>query len=376
MKAEKGGYYIKSKMGTALDVQSGKIVAGTNVQTYKINESEAQRWLLRGELEGTAKKIEEGTYIIHTVLNDEQVLDVAKGSVDNGANIQIYKNNDTEAQKFRVEAVSDGYYKIISEKSGKALDVKNGSMDLKTNLQQYTWNGSDAQLWRFIDAGDGKVYIQSKLGNVLDVSGGKSSSGTNVQTYVSNKSSAQKWTLKKYEKLYRIMGKTDTTVAQMAKFYKARAKVSYPYADTEVSTIEDFCKIYIEECNAEGVKAEVAFCQSMLETGFLKFGGDVKPEQYNFAGLGSEAAGISGNSFPDIRTGIRTQVQHLKAYASTEPLKNECVDGRFKYVKRGSAEFVEWLGIPDNPNNVGWATGENYGYNIVKLYIAPLKNTK
>ena len=110
-----------------------------------------------------------------------------------------------------------------------------------------------------------------------------------------------------------------------------------------------------------------------METGFLKFGGDVKKEQYNFAGLGAVGGGVSGASFSSIREGIRAQVQHLKAYASEEPLNQVVVDPRFQYVKRGSAEYVEWLGQKENPNGYGWATAKNYGYNIVDLYLTPLK---
>ena len=76
----------------------------------------------------------------------------------------------------------------------------------------------------------------------------------------------------------------------------------------------------IEEADAEGVRGEVVFEQAMLETGWLQFGGDASAGQFNFSGLGTTGGGVAGNSFPDVRTGIRAQVQHLKAYASSEEL--------------------------------------------------------
>ena len=136
-------------------------------------------------------------------------------------------------------------------------------------------------------------------------------------------------------------------------------------------TITEFCQIYIEEAKAEGVKAEVAFTQAMLETGFLKFGGDVKPDQYNFAGLGATGGGVAGNSFKDVRTGIRAQIQHLKCYASTEGLKNACVDPRWSNSLRGKAPYVEWLSIPNNPYGTGWAADAKYAEKIVS-YITSL----
>ena len=82
----------------------------------------------------------------------------------------------------------------------------------------------------------------------------------------------------------------------------------------------------------------------MKETGFLQYGGDASVEQFNFAGLGTTGGGVPGNSYPDVRTGIRAQIQHLKAYATADPLNGKCVDDRYEYVKKGTAPYVEWLG--------------------------------
>lgn len=99
---------------------------------------------------------------------------------------------------------------------------------------------------------------------------------------------------------------------------------------------KNFVDITIKESNAENIRYDVAFAQMMHETNFLKFGGDVKEEQNNFAGLGATGGGVQGHSFESVEIGIRAVIQHLKAYSSTEKLKNECVDPRFNYVKRGS----------------------------------------
>lgn len=171
---------------------------------------------------------------------------------------------------------------------------------------------------------------------------------------------------------YEIMGQTQTTVAQMVRYFTANAQYPSFYANTDAPTIEAFCQIFYDEANIEGVKAEVAFCQTMKETGYLKFGGDVSISQFNFAGLGATGNGVAGNCFSSVREGVRAQIQHLKAYASTEPLNQTCVDTRFKYVKRGTAVYVEWLGIKENPNGGGWAASQGYGTSIVNSYIKKL----
>ena len=78
-------------------------------------------------------------------------------------------------------------------------------------------------------------------------------------------------------------------------------------------------------------------------------------------------------SFPDARTGVRAQIQHLKAYASKDALKRACIDPRFALVSRGSAPYVEWLGVADNPSGKGWANpGNGYGGKIMTLLAAIL----
>lgn len=101
-------------------------------------------------------------------------------------------------------------------------------------------------------------------------------------------------------------------------------------------------EIFLEEGEKEGVRGDGAFCQSLIETGYFRFGGDVHPDQHNYAGLGA-TGGVPGLSFPDDRTGIRAQIQHLKAYASTVSLTQECVDPRYKYVTKGCAPTFEQL---------------------------------
>lgn len=168
---------------------------------------------------------------------------------------------------------------------------------------------------------------------------------------------------------YPIMGQSDITVQEMADYFNDSGE-TYPAEELSkggADSIEAFCQIYYEEAEAEGVRPEVAFAQTMKETGFLQYGGDASIEQFNFAGIGTTGGGVPGNSYPDVRTGVRAQIQHLKAYATTDALEQECVDDRYQYVKKGAAPYVEWLGQQENPQGVGWATGENYGYDIVQM---------
>lgn len=167
---------------------------------------------------------------------------------------------------------------------------------------------------------------------------------------------------------HEIMGTSSVTVDQMVSYYNKR--YTFPadtYRDKGADSAEAFFKILKEEAEAEGVRADVLFAQVMLETGGLQFGGDVQPSQCNFGGLGAVGGGAAGETFADVRTGLRAQVQHLKAYASTDGLNNACVDKRFQYVSRGTARYVEWLAIPQNPYGKGWAADADYGMKLLRI---------
>ena len=97
-----------------------------------------------------------------------------------------------------------------------------------------------------------------------------------------------------------------------------------------------------------------------LETGFLRFGGDVIPQQNNFAGLGSIGGGAETASFPSARIGVRAHIQHLKAYASLEPLVNEVVDPRFRFITRGIAPSIYQL-------SGRWSVDLDYGVKILAM---------
>ena len=159
---------------------------------------------------------------------------------------------------------------------------------------------------------------------------------------------------------------SNSTASKMAALFNSRSNFpSQIYAKYGAADINQFCSLIYKEGLAEGINPDVIFAQAMIETGWLKFGGQVSGEQCNFAGIGALDSGISGASFntfgnSSVQMGIRAQVQHLKAYSSRDPLNNECIDPRFSLVRRGSAPFVEDL-------SGKWASDPLYGRKIRTL---------
>lgn len=116
-------------------------------------------------------------------------------------------------------------------------------------------------------------------------------------------------------------------------------------------------QLYLEESRAEGVNHDIAFGQMCLETGYLKYTGDVSHEQYNYCGLGATGNAEPGLFFANPREGVRAHIQHLKAYGSTDSLNNELVDSRFRFVKRGSVKIINEL-------TGNWASDPQYHHKI------------
>ena len=210
------------------------------------------------------------------------------------------------------------------------IDGKKYYFDQSSGIMQTGWKQIEGARYYFDDNG---VYDASK--KYTDITDNNSTTNNGVNS--STKKDEENIESKVVEGTYLIEGTTSVSVKQMTDFFR-QSKYSYP---TDImkkggaSTLEEFCQIYYEEAEKEGIKAEVAFAQAMKETGWLQFKGDVKAEQYNFAGMGATGNRVTGESFKDVREGVRAQIQHLKAYGSTKNLNQTCVDNRFKYVERG-----------------------------------------
>lgn len=149
----------------------------------------------------------------------------------------------------------------------------------------------------------------------------------------------------------RIMGVGSTSETQLKLFLQSVNPAA-------ANTYSDLPKIYREEAAIEGVNHDIAFCQMLIETNNLTFGGSLNPAQNNFGGIGSPTGGLEGASFPSARVGVRAQIQHLKAYASLDPLVQRQVDPRFQFVVRGIAPLVSQL-------TGRWSADSEYGAKIM-----------
>ena len=326
-------------------MQTGFVNLGYKIVYYNYNG-----WMLYGEhqLNGYWYYFDTGSGAMQT------------GFVNLGHKIVYY---NAKGQMQYGEHQLNGYWYYFDTGSGA---MQTGFVNLGHKIVYYNAEGQmqygEQQIdgyWYYFDTGSGAMQKNAEInGKYYDADG-------------------------KYQELHKIMNDPTTSVEKMVRYYRNR-NLSYPSEKLAVGgadSIEKLANIFYEEATAEGIDPAIAWCQTMKETNWLRYGGQVKIEQFNFAGIGATDGGASGADFSSygkngVRMGVRAQMQHLKAYAvkgiSKNDLKYECVDPRFKYVNKGSAMYVEWLGINENPNGSGWATAPKYGYSIMNDYVKNL----
>ncbi|NEO97573.1 MAG: cell wall hydrolase [Symploca sp. SIO2E9] len=153
-----------------------------------------------------------------------------------------------------------------------------------------------------------------------------------------------------------IMGLGNTTATELTNFIESHNQQA-------LAKFPNLPELYIQESEIEGVNHDIAFCQMCLHTNYLRFDGQIKPDQNNFCGLGSANGNPSGASFPDPKTGVTAQIQHLKAYASNDMIKQQpIVDPRFDFVPRGVAPSIYDLGRR-------WIADPQYGDKIKSIMM-------
>ncbi len=189
-----------------LDLSSANTTNGTKLQLWKDNGTSAQRWCFTGAstkrqridevASDNISALEDGTYAFSTLLGGDKVIDVSGGSTVNGAAIQLWASNKTDAQVWTVSHDSKGYVTLTHAASGKVLDVAGGKASAGARIQLYASNGTNAQKWIAVKNDDGSVKFLSALDSTLaiDIKYGSVANGASIWLYDENGTRAQAWT--------------------------------------------------------------------------------------------------------------------------------------------------------------------------------------
>ena len=190
------GYYLQSALGNwVLDLSGGNTANGAAIRLYTPNGTASQLFVVSSSDVNIATGV---PMIITSVANKKLVTDVTSASTANGARVQLYSSNNTNAQKYRFESIGNGTYKIVNVNSGKVLDVSSGSTANGAALQQYTSNNTVAQQWTVRNYGSGKIALVSVNANkAVDIPGGNAVQQAQLQLYSPNGTVAQQWLVAK-----------------------------------------------------------------------------------------------------------------------------------------------------------------------------------
>ena len=324
--ADDGTYTIKNKKtGNVLDVANAANTAGTNVQTYAGNGSNAQRWYLYER--------ENGIYVIQPKCSTTCVLDVSNGSTSAGANIQIYTSNGTAAQKYSFASISkienfaastsyvnlgtEFYAQISGVGSGKNLADSSSTVALANNAVVAN------QLWKFVRHSDGSYKIVNQAsGKVLDVYGGYDASGTKVQTYASNDSNAQRWLIYNTSNGYVFLPKNSTscvldvvgagtTAGTKLQIYTYNESAAQKFKVTKVSG--DYMDLVGSTTIGTGFYANIA--------------------------IGSQSLGVSGTNVQLVKTSTSSSSQTWKFDLQS--------DGTYKITHKATGKVLDVSGASD-----------------------------
>ena len=190
------GYYLQSALGNwVLDLSGGNTANGAAIRLYTPNGTASQLFVVSSSAASIATGV---SMIITSVANKKLVTDVTGASTANGARVQLYSSNNTNAQKYRFESIGNGTYKIINANSGKVLDVSGGSTANGAALQQYTSNNTVAQQWTVRNYGSGRIALVSVNANkAVDIPDGNAVQQAQLQLYSPNGTVAQQWLVAK-----------------------------------------------------------------------------------------------------------------------------------------------------------------------------------
>ena len=179
-----------ARRGIVLSTSGKAVTAASSGNSAALQFRAPSKSALQSFCPEATSLIVDGVYTVASAKNGK-VLDIAGGSWQNGANIQVYASNNSGAQAFLIESAGNGWYRITNAMTGKAVDVAGARNANGTNVQQYDSNGTGAQLWKPVLSNTGQfVFVNKATGKALHVN------GSNVDIWAKDGSSAQGWNLK------------------------------------------------------------------------------------------------------------------------------------------------------------------------------------
>jgi hypothetical protein len=189
---------VSAASGKVLDVSRGSSDDRAQIIQFDDHDGVNQLWRFITTLQDPSSPSQPTGLAIQSV-GSGKVLDVEGGSNDDSAPIIQFQDHGGSNQRWRLESVGNGLFRIVSAASGKVLDVEGGSLDNGARVIQFRDHGGPNQRWKLILAGifsAGPKGIRSQLtGLVLDVRGGSLDDRAQIIQFADHRGANQRWVL-------------------------------------------------------------------------------------------------------------------------------------------------------------------------------------
>lgn len=344
-------YYSKEPVKVATELKGTKIESALNHASDEIKNSDA--------LKGTVIKSDEDTSIMKAD-KSFYINGVLPSQLIEGGTATVSSSVRKKEPLVKKIASKDGMEKYTEAILAVAEVEKDRGNDILTEqgigetLQKLESAFAVMDMKDPIKHGDVRFVLQM-LNSGMDLGNAAQSEEVNYNVaYVQKQLGEQTISMPVTE--HSIMGKSVVSASKLAAFAKS--------VNPDAQDVDEIADAFISMGDKYGIRGDIAFCQSLIETGFFKFDGgtEVTSDQHNYAGIGVTHKGLKGNSFDTVQEGVEAQLQHLFAYSTNQPLPDgNVLDPRFDKVTRGSATTWESL-------NNRWAMNDHYGQDISNLY--------
>lgn len=188
-----GAMYIQSALGDwVLDLKDFNTSNSAKFQLTTPNFSKAQQYIF-----STVSTIPQGHLRVGSLVNSNIVFDIPGASKENGAPLNLFSWNDTDAQKYDFQEVGNAIYQIWNIHSGKVIDLPAANTSNGVNLQQFDANGTCSQHWaiREFASGQYSFYSSCAADSAMDIPGAAAINSQRIQLFSGNGTNAQRWWL-------------------------------------------------------------------------------------------------------------------------------------------------------------------------------------
>ncbi|GEM_PF-1358314 len=203
------GWSLSENSGTIYDQDDGSVRAKDffpDIENRSGKVTFYAQWggHVMNENESAGRTIPDGNYWIVNALSRDYLLDISGNNYDtnNGKNLQMCLWKDDNWGKydvFTVKYLNNGFYSITQYSTNMALDVWRGSLEHGTNVQMYESAEGINQQWSIKATADGYT-IQSRCNSLyLDVAGGEVETDCNVQMWEGNGTKSQSFGFVPYQ---------------------------------------------------------------------------------------------------------------------------------------------------------------------------------